>query len=57
MYRDAVPFGCIAVRVGKVGIIYVSDGGAQERQHPGERPFKGGKRSNQPLAYRFEGEF
>jgi hypothetical protein len=23
----------------------------------GERLFKGGKRSNQPLAYRFEGEF
>lgn len=31
MYRDDVPFACIAIRVGKVSIIYVSDGGAQER--------------------------
>src|ERR1700730_6977328 len=31
MYRDDIPSGCVAIRVGKVGIIYVSDGGAQER--------------------------
>lgn len=31
MYRDDVVFGCIAVRVDTVGLICVTDGGAQER--------------------------
>jgi len=31
MYRDDVNFGCVAVRLGTVGVICVTDGGAQER--------------------------
>lgn len=31
MYHDDVSLGCIAIRIGKIGIIYVADGGAQER--------------------------
>lgn len=31
MYRDDVDFGCMAVRLNTVGIICVTDGGAQER--------------------------
>lgn len=30
MFRDDIPMGCVALRFGRVGIIYIPDGGAQE---------------------------